>query len=732
MIFKSISIKIIFWALIPFLFVVSIVPVLSHLTIKNSALDVVKRRDAAFAEIAAVRLSENLQKYSYFLQNIADTNACKNMSFTHMEPLLEQARSRLHFFDGGIVIFNKNGQGVWSYPLGFQKKGHLFPSSSHFEALKQNLRPVFTDIFFHVPLGRDAILIGVPIVDELSRFQGVVAGICSVRFSTLGTTYTKVLEFKSGKSSFGYLVDGDGKVLYHRHSSLLGKSLMDQEAVQKVIQGKTGATFSQGASGIKLISGFAPVPGTGWGVITQGNWTEVEKLILFYIQLFTAVLWSGGILSATLVFFFIKKHLNPIKALTQGADRIAQGDFTEIPIRKTGDEIEILSRQFNSMARALKASFANIKNRVEALDQAQVALQNSEEKITGIINSVADAMMMIHENGDVLWINEKGVKIFGPEAHEKKYVDLLYPNKKTPGSCIVKNCFTTGIESDNELKIPVNGKTMDFWCTSNVVSRAREGTPRRVVLVCRNLAEKKRMREEVLRNAQLAALGELAAGVAHEINNPINGIINYAQIIEDSRGTDQEDVELPQRIITEGMRIANIVSKLLSFARAGNEEKEAVNIPEIIDDVLDLTQAMVKKDHIKIVRHFSARVPLCHAVTHQVQQIFLNIIGNARYALNQKFTGTHEQKELIISCECVKIDDQQMVRTTFMDRGIGIPEKIMDKLCNPFFSTKPPDHGTGLGLSISYGIIEEHRGDLNIASVQGEWTRVIIDLPIAG
>ncbi|WP_170923729.1 PAS domain-containing sensor histidine kinase [Desulfocicer vacuolatum] len=729
--FKRISIKIIFWALIPFLFVVSIVPVMSHLTIKNSALDVVKRRDAAFAEIAAVRLSENLQKYSYFLQTIADTKACKEMSFTHMEPLLVQARSRIHFFDGGIVIFNKKGRVVWSYPLGFQKKGHFFPSPSHFKSLKNNLRPVFSDIFFHAPLGRDAILIGVPVIDDRSRFQGVVAGICSVEFSTLGTTYTKVLEFKSGKSSFGYLVDGDGHVLYHRHSSLLGQSLMDQEAVQKVIQGKTGATFSLDESGIKLISGFAPVPGTRWGVITQGNWTEVEKLILFYIRLFTAVLWCGGIVSAGLVFFFIKKHLNPIRVLTQGADRIAQGDFTEIPVRKTGDEIEVLSRQFNSMARALKASFANIKNRVEALDNARTALENSEEKINGIINSVADAMMMIHENGDILWINDKGKELFGSGAGEKKYVDLLYPNNPPPGSCIVKNCFATGIESDSELKIPVNGKIMDFWCTSNVVLWAREGTPRRVVLVCRNLAEKKRMREEVLRNAQLAALGELAAGVAHEINNPINGIINYAQIIEDTRGSGQEDVELPQRIIAESMRIANIVSKLLSFAREGNEEKEAVNISEIIDDVLDLTQAMVKKDNIKVIWEAGGGVPLCHAVTHQVQQIFLNIIGNARYALNQKFSGSHARKELIISCESVTNNDQQMVRTVFMDRGIGIPEKIMDKLCNPFFSTKPPGHGTGLGLSISYGIIEEHRGELNIESVEGEWTKVSIDLPIA-
>ena len=125
------------------------------------------------------------------------------------------------------------------------------------------------------------------------------------------------------------------------------------------------------------------MPGTAWGVVTQGNWTDIEQLILFYIRLFTGILWAGGGISAGLMFFFIKRTLNPIKDLTRGANSIAHGDFTEITIKKTGDEIETLSRQFNSMARALKASFANIKSRVEALDKAQTALKESEEKITG-------------------------------------------------------------------------------------------------------------------------------------------------------------------------------------------------------------------------------------------------------------------------------------------------------------------------------------------------------------
>ena len=128
---------------------------------------------------------------------------------------------------------------------------------------------------------------------------------------------------------------------------------------------------------------------------------------------------------------------------------------------------------------------------------------------------------------------------------------------------------------------------------------------------------------------------------------------------------------------------------------------------------------MVKKDHIKIRREISHHLPPCNAVVHQIQQIFLNVIGNARYALNQKFGDALNEKELIISCDAVISDGEKIIRTTFTDNGSGIPQAIMDKLCNPFFSTKPADHGTGLGLSISYGIIEEHMGDLNIESVEG-------------
>ncbi|MCG8566792.1 MAG: ATP-binding protein, partial [Desulfobacterales bacterium] len=357
----------------------------------------------------------------------------------------------------------------------------------------------------------------------------------------------------------------------------------------------------------------------------------------------------------------------------------------------------------------------------------------NQEPVQRVIAGETGTLVTRDITGEILWINDKARRVMGDQAEGAPYFKALYRQPEPPEDCIVSACFLGGVENDTEIQLWNRGKYQDFWLTANVVQRNKAGKVTRVVVVCRNLTEKKRLRSEVLRNAQLAALGELAAGVAHEINNPINGIINYAQIVEDLQALPQNNPhsQLPGRIIKEAERIAIIVSKLLSFARAGTEKKEAVAITEVMEDSLDLTRAMLRKEHIQVEMHIPADLPPCRAVIHQIQQIFLNIIGNARYALNEKYPGADPNKKLVISCSVVEEDTEvPMVRTEFKDHGIGIPKAILDKICNPFFSTKPADQGTGLGLSISYGIIEEHDGELDIRSIQDKWTRVTIDLPL--
>lgn len=246
-----------------------------------------------------------------------------------------------------------------------------------------------------------------------------------------------------------------------------------------------------------------------------------------------------------------------------------------------------------------------------------------------------------------------------------------------------------------------------------------------------DITEKVALQMENIRSRHLASVGELAAGVAHEINNPITGIINCAQILinRSKKGSNEQDIA--NRIIKEGNRIATIVKILLDFARPHdkNEQKGAVHIAEILSDTLVLVATQLKKEHIKLVLHIPQKLPKILAHTQQVQQVFLNMISNARYALNEKYPGMHENKILEIRGEAIMSDNDPYVKMSFCDRGTGIPADILEKIMNPFFTTKPRGKGTGLGLSISQSIMRDHDGKLLIHSIEGEFTMVEVVLP---
>lgn len=233
-----------------------------------------------------------------------------------------------------------------------------------------------------------------------------------------------------------------------------------------------------------------------------------------------------------------------------------------------------------------------------------------------------------------------------------------------------------------------------------------------------------------MRAGHLASLGELAAGVAHEINNPINSIINYAQLLIDIGQEHGEEIDIPSRILKEGERIASIIRALLSFAREPQEERSPCNIQEILFDALSLAHAQMQKDGIAVSIDFPADLPRITVHTKQIQQVFLNILSNARYTLNQKHKESGDAKLLDIKAELIEVEGHRFIRTIFHDRGMGISPDIRDRLCDPFFTTKSIGEGTGLGLSVSHGIISDHRGRLSFESVEAEYTKVIVDLPL--
>ncbi len=243
----------------------------------------------------------------------------------------------------------------------------------------------------------------------------------------------------------------------------------------------------------------------------------------------------------------------------------------------------------------------------------------------------------------------------------------------------------------------------------------------------RDITERKLAEKETVRAAQLASVGEMAAGVALEINNPLNGIINYAEILA-SRVQEEKQKEVADRIISEGDRISRIVSSLLSFTRMDDETALPVKVGDLISEVMNLVSSQLAKNDIEVNFRLSPDLPYIRVNPQQIEQVFLGVIANARDAINGKQYWDMEKKSINIEGETVKIDGRDYVRISFTDNGTGMPGNIMAKATVPFFTTKGRG-GTGLGLSVSQSIINDHGGKLEIESEEDKFTRVTIYLP---
>ena len=363
--------------------------------------------------------------------------------------------------------------------------------------------------------------------------------------------------------------------------------------------------------------------------------------------------------------------------------------------------------------------------------RVEKALLASEEKLAGILNSFTDFVILVDRDLNIVWSNNVTADFFGTNPLGKKYYDVFHSRNTPYSPCHIEKCFQDGRGIEDEIEcVGGNGARMDLWYTASVATRSEAGIPTTLIVVYRDITEKKRLRAEAVRSGQLASIGELAAGVAHEINNPINGIINCAQLLIDESKEDGKQAEIFQRIIKAGDRIAMIVRNLLSFARDTEDEPQLVTLKSLLSDCLDLTETQIRKEGIDLKVDIPDKIPEIRVRSHHIQQVFLNIISNARYALGKGAAVVRKNKTIEIRGELIDSNTHHYVRLNFFDNGTGIPADIMDRICDPFFSSKPSGEGTGLGLSISQSIIKDHGGKLNFDSIEGAYTNVIIDLPV--
>jgi len=242
-------------------------------------------------------------------------------------------------------------------------------------------------------------------------------------------------------------------------------------------------------------------------------------------------------------------------------------------------------------------------------------------------------------------------------------------------------------------------------------------------------AEKEEMQRQLFQSSKLASIGELSAGVAHEINNPLNGLINFAQLLKDDGAarTDEQRLML-DGIIGEGERIARIVRDLLTFARQDPHELARVPVGETVGAAMSLFGRQFKKDGIEVEIDVEAGLPPVLADGPRLRQVVVNMVSNAHHALRAKHSGP---KLFRVNARCAGGAGAPRVRVEFFDTGVGIRHDDIDKVFDPFFTTRRPSGGTGLGLSLSFGIIREYGGTITVESVEGEYTRFTVELSAA-
>ena len=268
-------------------------------------------------------------------------------------------------------------------------------------------------------------------------------------------------------------------------------------------------------------------------------------------------------------------------------------------------------------------------------------------------------------------------------------------------------------------------KIMETTCFP-VVNEA--GNVEGVVVNLRDITETRKLEEQLMQSQKIESIGTLAGGVAHEINNPINGIMNYAQLILDRLGKENPVTGFAQEILHETQRIARIVRNLLTFARNEKQSHSPAQLSDIVSSSLSLIQTVMRHDQIMLELAIPENLPKIKCRSQQIQQVLMNLLTNARDSLNERYPGYRPGKKLRVSAEMISKQGRKFIRTTVEDTGTGIAPEILDRIFDPFFTTKPKETGTGLGLSISYGIVRDHGGELTVESEPGKYARFHMDL----
>ena len=434
------------------------------------------------------------------------------------------------------------------------------------------------------------------------------------------------------------------------------------------------------------------------------------------IILFAAVAIVG--ISLTIGLFIQRFVSRPVKHLLRGTERVAAGDLSTPLEIASANEIGILARSFDQMTQRLQDSEQDLKA--------------SEEKYRSLFENDPNPIFVFDRSSfQIIDANIRATEKYGYSKEEllkMSFRDLGDPeDAEKIKSLVVEACISLPKVRHRKK----DGSIMHV----DIHSCPRVHLGEDVIIAnIADISDSIQAEAQLIQASKMATLGEMSAGVAHELNQPLNAIRIGSDLLKKmvERGeTLEPDLtgKVSREIGAQVLRAASIINHLREFGRKSEpDEVEKVNINKPITEVFTVLGQQLKLKQIKVNLDLDENLPAVYGVSNRLEQVFINLVMNARDAIEEMLEkGSKKEREGLLSIRTY--EEKGMVVAVVRDNGIGMPERIKEKIFEPFFTTKEVGRGTGLGLSISYGIVKDYEGTIEVESMPGSGTIFKITFP---
>jgi two-component system NtrC family sensor kinase len=365
--------------------------------------------------------------------------------------------------------------------------------------------------------------------------------------------------------------------------------------------------------------------------------------------------------------------------------------------------------------------------------QMERELKEAHDFLNKLVMSSPNPIIATDMKGDIILWNKAAEEILGYEAEEvigKMNIKQVYPEGMAQQVMRMMRAPEYGepgrLRSYPIVHVRRDGKIVEGNLSSAIICDAR-GNEMAQVGIFVDLKERLEMeaklrntQEQLLQSEKLAAMGRLISQIAHELNNPLYGIMNTLELLKTEVPPQSKRRKILEMALSETVRLTDLLRKMLSFSKPDEEQKQPVDINVVLDEILLLVRKQLHENSIKIATSFEENLAKVYASKNQLRQVFLNMISNARDAMPESGTLTIKTRS-----------NRDTIHVEVIDTGVGIREEHINKIFDAFFTTKEGVKGVGLGLSVCYGFIKEHGGDIKVASKKGEGTAFTIILPKA-